>query len=160
MPVSIQDVLADQYKRNLDLVKMTIADMTDADLLTRPVPGSNHANWQLGHVTLSEAMIIGNPRALPEGFGAKYKKETCASDDPKSFASKQELLSAMDAVRNASIQWVKSLTPESFEKPGPEPLRALAPRLIDVALFLPVHFTIHVGQIQVLRRKLAKPVLF
>src|SRR6516164_9063686 len=34
--------------------KMFLADLSDADLLVRPVPGANHIAWQFGHVLCSE----------------------------------------------------------------------------------------------------------
>ena len=74
MPLSIQDLLADSYAKNLEMVKMTLADFSDAEMLVRPVPGANHANWQLGHLVVSEVHIIG-------ALGAKMP-ELPAGQDP------------------------------------------------------------------------------
>ena len=35
-----------------------LADLTDADLLVRPVPGANHIAWQLGHLLISEHDMV------------------------------------------------------------------------------------------------------
>ena len=35
------------------MVPMYLGDLSDADLLVRPVPGANHIAWQIGHVISS-----------------------------------------------------------------------------------------------------------
>ena len=43
-----------------------VEDLTDDELLVRPVPGANHIAWQLGHLIYAETMMGSQ---LP---GAKY----------------------------------------------------------------------------------------
>ena len=55
-----------------------LADLTDADLMVRPVPGSNHIAWQLGHLIQSEHQMVdmlkpGSMPKLPEGFQGKAR---------------------------------------------------------------------------------------
>ena len=61
-------------------------DLSDADLLTRPVPGANHANWQIGHLIVAETKMMGACGAampeLPAGFAERYNKNTATIDDP------------------------------------------------------------------------------
>ena len=65
-----------------------VADLADADLLVRSVPGSNHIAWQLGHLILAERRMIGAemPNAgypdLPAGFAERHTKDTAAIDPP------------------------------------------------------------------------------
>ena len=40
-------------------VNAYLADLTDAELLVRPVPGINHIAWQWGHLISSEAYLVG-----------------------------------------------------------------------------------------------------
>jgi hypothetical protein len=42
----------------------------------------------------------------------------------------------------------------------PEALQGFAPTVGHLAYVLPVHVMMHLGQVQVIRRKLGKPVLF
>ena len=51
-------LLADVLNRNLEMLKATIADFSDADMLARPVPSANHAAWQLGHLINSESNML------------------------------------------------------------------------------------------------------
>ena len=44
---------------NLEFVKSTLSDFSDADLFVRPCPGANHAAWQLGHLCNAETFMTG-----------------------------------------------------------------------------------------------------
>ena len=62
--------------------------------------------------------------------------------------------------RMATIAWVKTLTPADLGKPGPEPMKQFCPTVGHIVELLPTHFAMHMGQMQVARRKLGKPVMF
>jgi uncharacterized damage-inducible protein DinB len=158
------DIFAPAYKANLEMLKMHLADLSDADLLTRPVPGANHANWQLGHLIKSEAGMItgmgGTMTALPAGFHEKYEAKTAALDDPSAFLTKQELLQQFEIVRAASIAFAQAASDDFLKQPAPERMRRMVANNADMLGLLIGHTMMHVGQIQVLRRKLGKPILF
>jgi hypothetical protein len=163
--VNVNELWAEVLQRTLDMVKATLADFSDQDMLTRPAPGANHAAWQLGHLTNSETNMInafrpGAAPALPPGFSERFAKDKSAGDNPADFLTKAELLAAFEKVRMASIAWVKSLSPQDYDQPSPEKLRRFAATAGQLAAMIPVHTTMHVGQFQVIRRKLGKPVLF
>ncbi|MHC4877508.1 MAG: DinB family protein, partial [Planctomycetota bacterium] len=91
----------DAIKAGLDMGNLVgmayLEDMTDDELMQRPVPGCNHIKWQIGHLIASENQINegvapGSMPALPEGFAERYTKETSTSDDPAAFDSKETLL--------------------------------------------------------------------
>ncbi len=159
------EFLAQHLAANFELLKMTIADMSDADLLVRPVPGANHPKWQIGHLAGVEGKLLmqaggtGFPE-LPAGFSDRFNKTTAGNDDPAFFPSKEAMLDIYSKVRAAAVAWVKTLSPQDMEKPGPEELRSFAATVGDLILMTSTHLTMHLGQIQVLRRKLGKPVLF
>jgi len=159
------ELLADVAQRSLDFVRMTLADFSDADLLVRPAPGANHAAWQLGHMAVSEHRLVGmSPKGqmppLPAGFAERFSRGTTGVDDPALLATKVELLEAFAQMRAASVAWILSLSVEDLALPGPEPLRARVPTVGHLCSMLPTHTAMHIGQIQVIRRKLGKPVLF
>jgi uncharacterized damage-inducible protein DinB len=58
------------------------------------------------------------------------------------------------------VAFAKSCTPADLNKPGPERMARMAPTVGHVLGLLGNHYMMHMGQIQVLRRKLGKPVLF
>jgi hypothetical protein len=157
--------MADVLERDLGMLKMILSDFSEADMLKRPAPSANHAAWQLGHLIASEAGMVGAaaPDAmppLPAGFAERFSKETARNDTPGSFLSKNELLSQFDKVRSATAKWARGLTPAQMDAAAPEAFRQFVPTIGHLALILPCHTQMHVGQFQVIRRALGKPVLF
>jgi hypothetical protein len=159
-------MLADVYASNLEMLKMTLADFSDADMLRRPAPKANHALWQLGHLVTSETSMVnavapGAAPALPEGFAQRFGHDMTNCDDAAKFGStKAQLLDLMTKTRQASIQWVKNVKLPDLDKPSPEPMRRYAPTVGHMAMMVIGHTTMHVGQFQVIRRALNKPILF
>src|SRR6476646_9300915 len=86
-----KDAIKTALRSTAHLLNWFLSDLSDADLLVRSVPGSNHVAWQLGHLIAVESSAIGKniPGAslpeLPPGFREKYTKETAASDDAGAF---------------------------------------------------------------------------
>jgi hypothetical protein len=147
------------------MVNATLADFSDADMLARPCPGANHAAWQLGHLVFAEFRMVnaireGTVPPPPAGFEEMFKKETASIDDPSFFPKKAELLAALGKGREAIINLAKTLQPSDLAKPTPERLQRFAPTVGQLLVMLPVHVVMHMGQFQVIRRKLGKPVLW
>ncbi len=163
MPNASQ-LLASGLQRNLEMLKMTIADMSDDELLVRPVESANHANWQIGHLIQSERGMIAGAGAdmpeLPEGFGDRYSMKANASDGATHFDGKDLLLKHFAAVREGTIAFARSRTDADLDKPAPERMQRMAPTVADLLTLVSLHTMMHLGQVQVLRRKLGKPILF
>jgi hypothetical protein len=159
------DMMAAGLQQNLDFLNMELADFSDADMMVRPCPGANHPMWQVGHLVVSEAGMLGQTsggavKAPPESFAAKFTKETSKIDDPNFFPKKAEVLDQFKAVRASTVAWVKTLKEADLAKDAPEMMRRMCPNVGSLLGLLPVHVGMHVGQIQVARRKLGKPILF
>jgi hypothetical protein len=148
------------------LLNWYLSDLSDADLLVRPVPNSNHIAWQLGHLIHAEAGMIGEtiPGAikveLPAGFKDNYTKETALIDPPKGFLTKAEYLALFETVRGATFGTLEKLTEADLEKPTTGNMAKFCPTWMDLLLLQGNHAMMHVGQFTVVRRKLGKPVLF
>lgn len=160
------ELTADLLHRNVEMLKWHISDFADSDLFARPCAGANHAAWQLGHLAASEAGMVNlvAPGAikLPEGWAQKFdqKAKTNAIDDATKFPTKNELLQTLTDVRSQVIQWANSLSEADLAKKTPEPFKDFAPTVGHLVSMIPMHAVMHLGQIQVIRRKLGKPVLF
>jgi hypothetical protein len=141
-----------------------IQDLSNAELLVRSVPGSNHIAWQLGHAIGSMGGMlaaIGQPAPrLPDGFAAAYTRETASSDDPAKFAGKAQYLLLMEQMKAASLAAVEAVPESDFDAPGPESMREYAPTVGSVLMLLGTHLLMHAGQFVPIRRKLGKPLLF
>jgi hypothetical protein len=155
----------DLLQRDLQTVLMHLNDFSDADMLVRPCPGANHAAWQMGHLIVAERNIVngcwpGAVPALPAEFVAKFKKDRAGVDDPSAFVSKQQLIQVFSETRGATVAWVKTLSQDDLGKTISGPMASWVPTIGHLIFVLPNHATMHVGQFQVIRRKLGKPILF
>jgi hypothetical protein len=165
--MTVIETIADAAARSAEWLKMTLGDFAEADMLVRPVPGANHTAWQLGHMIAGEVMMVemcapGVMPALPPAFLKTFEdhKTSPKLDDPKAFPPKEQLFKMLDQVRAATVKWIKTLTPEQMSRPTPEKMKEYAPTVEHLVLLLMSHTSMHVGQMQVIRRKLGKPILF
>ena len=159
------DLVADALRRNLELMKMTLSDFSDAEMMTRPCPGANHATWQLGHLTVAEGGLLnmvgeGLVQGPPAEFAAKFSKETASKDDAGFFPKKAAVLEQFNKINAAVAAWAKTLKPEDLAKPTKGRMVDFAPTTGHVIALLSNHNMMHIGQFQVIRRKLGKPILF
>jgi hypothetical protein len=142
-----------------------LKDMSDADLLVRPVPGTNHIAWQLGHLLQAEHDMIeavkpGSMPELPAGFREKHSKETAKSDDPKAFLTKAQYLDAFKKQRAGTLAALEATNDAEFDKQAPEKLRAFLKTVADVYTMQSTHWLMHAGQWAIVWRKLGRPPLF
>jgi hypothetical protein len=160
------ELLVRELGSSVEWLKMTIGDFSEADMMTRPCPSANHPLWQLGHLIVGETKMIdmikpGVMPELPAGFADQFDKKNCGVDDASQFgADKTQLLDLLSKTRAATIAFTKSLKPEDLDKPAPEKLRDFAPTVGDLLAMQSSHIAMHMGQMQVARRRLGKPVLF
>jgi hypothetical protein len=97
---------------------------------------------------------------MPAAWDKKFTKETAKSDDATAFPSRGEVLGVMKRAREAAARRVREMSEADLNQPGPENIRSLCPTLGHIALLFAGHANMHVGQFQVIRRALGKPVLF
>jgi hypothetical protein len=148
-----------------DMLPMYLGDLSDADLLVRPVANANHIAWQLGHLIVSESRMGQQlPGArypeLPAGFAEQHGKEKAAQDPPRGFATKAVYLDLFNKVRGATLAALDKLSEADLDRPTEGPMAQYAPT-VGALLVLPAnHDMMHAGQFTVVRRKLGKPVLF
>ncbi len=159
-----QDLLRGALTMSQHMLGMLLNDLSDADLLVRPVPGANHIAWQLGHLIVAEhRMVSGNLPGvaypeLPAGFADRHTKETAAKDT--GFGTKAEYLNLFNKVRQATIDALAKLSDADLDKPTTGRVAEMAPTLGALLGLNADHVQMHGGQFSVVRRKLGKPVLF
>jgi hypothetical protein len=163
--MNARDVIKSTFATPDMIFRSYLGDLTDADLLVRPVPKANHIAWQLGHLITSEHEFVeglcpGLASPLPEGFAAKHKKEKAESDNPKDFYKKDEYFKLYDQVRASTLKMVDTVSESDYDKPAPEKFRSYCPTVASVLTLSSAHWLMHVGQWAIVRRKLGKPPLF
>src|SRR5438477_8947826 len=162
--MNAKDAIKHSLKSTQNMLEMYLSDLSDADLLVRPVPGANHIAWQLGHLIGSEPYLVHMelPDAaypeLPAGFAEKYTKETSSAD--AGFHTKAEYLDLAKKMRTATAAAVDRLSDADLDRPCTGRMAQFAPKLADLFLMVSNHTLMHAGQFTVVRRKLGKPVLF
>ncbi len=147
------------------ICKSYLEDLTDADLLVRPVPDANHIAWQLGHLIASEhrmveAALPGAMPPLPAGFAERYTAETAKLDEPSAFYTKAEYLRLFSEQRAATLAALDRLTDADLDRPAPEAYRSFLNSLGELLMMQGLHVLMHAGQWAVVRRKLGRRPLF
>ncbi len=148
------------------LLNWFLSDLSDADLLVRPVPGSNHIAWQLGHLIQAEPILLGKmlPAAqyapLPADFADRHSSARANEDSPANFLTKAEYLAHFQKGRDATLAAVERLSDADLDRPTEGPMAQFAPTLGALLILAANHTLMHAGQFSVVRRKLGKPVLF
>src|SRR5207247_8530486 len=104
-----KDGIRNGFRFNDFVLNDYLKDLSDDDLLVRPVPTANHIAWQLGHLINAEAglskYIPGTTSAeLPPGFGEKYTAETSKVDSTSGFLTKAAYLDLYQKVRAQSLK--------------------------------------------------------
>jgi uncharacterized damage-inducible protein DinB len=163
--MNVKDVLHGSLDRSKLVTEALLADLSDAELLERPVPQANHVAWQLGHMVASfhffgETVQPGSMPKLPEGFAERYNNEASGTNDPSAFLSKAEYLRLLEQQRQALAGVIAALPESRLEDDAPEPMRSYAPKIVDVLGMVAAHELMHAGQFTVVRRRLGKPVAF
>lgn len=160
----VKDAYKEQIEFSFMVSRKYVEDLTDADLLVRSVPGTNHIAWQLGHLITSTDRFLQalgqKGLQLPSRFAERHDKATASSDDAAHFESQATYLALLDQALAASLAAVDATPESALENPGPEPMRAYAPTISSVLMLLGTHWLMHAGQYVGVRRKLGKPALF
>lgn len=160
------DVLNSSLESSRKMIEWIISDLSDADLLVRPVPEANHLAWQLGHLISAERSILLQqlPTAklpeLPAGFSEAHSKETASSNDPAAFSTKAEYVALLGSIRDATLSELAKLSDADLDRQTQGNLSGFFPTLASIFGMLSDHIMMHLGQASVVRRKLGKPVLF
>jgi hypothetical protein len=163
--MSIATQIKNELKLPASTVEAYIQDLTDEDLMRRPVPNANHIAWQLGHLIAAEHQLNNMvcPESMPElpsGFAEKHGKETASSDDVSAFCTKQEYIEAMEQQRAGTLALLDRLSDEELEKPAPEPIQKFGPTVGAVIAGNSAHWMMHAGQWVIVRRQLGKVAMF
>lgn len=160
------ELLKDALSSTGRLLPWQLSDLSDADLLVRPVPTANHIAWQLGHLIASERFHVLQQfptctmPELPIGFAEAHSAAAATGNRPEDFSSLKSYLSHFELMRSATIQVVSTLADDDLDRPASGAVAGFAPTVGAVLMLVSNHTLLHCGQITVVRRLLGKPVLF
>jgi len=160
--MNARDVIRNSIEASQQIAQGYLEDLSEADLLVRPVPQANHIAWQLGHLVEAEHEMVnaacpGSMPALPDGFKEKHTPEAAKLDDPKAFCTKAEYLKLWNEQRAGTLAALDKLTEADLDKPSPVHFVKTVGALFNM---MGVHPLMHVGQWAIVRRKLGRKPLF
>jgi uncharacterized damage-inducible protein DinB len=162
--MNAKDAIRVALQMNHHVLQTYLSDLSDADLLVRPVPAANHLAWQLGHLISAEAHFLtqipgATPPELPAGFDKQHSKETAGSDTTTGFRKKQDYLNLFEKVRGSTLAALDRIPDAQLDNPTTGPMAKFFPTVGSLFLLVANHELMHAGQVAVLRRKLGKPIL-
>jgi hypothetical protein len=160
--MNAHDVIRNSLESSQQIAQGYLEDLSDTDLMIRPVPQANHIAWQLGHLIEAENELVGaacpgSMPPLPAGFKEKHTAEASKIDDPKAFYGKSEYLKLWSEQRAAALAALDSLTEADLDKTSPVHWVKTVGGLFNM---LGIHPIMHAGQWAVVRRKLGRKPLF
>lgn len=158
-------LLAAHLKHDLGMMNWHLADFTDADMFHRPCPAGNHAMWQTGHIIGSTGRLLAmiDPSfqtPISDELTGRFTKETSTSNDPKVFPTLAQLREAITKLAEAAAAWVAELPQAKLDAPSPDWAKDWCPTNGLLVAGIASHVQMHIGQIQMIRRCLGKPILF
>jgi hypothetical protein len=152
--------------RNRDLVLLLLSDLSDADLLVRPVSQANHIAWQLGHLILQERSMLDSQGLgvtypeLPAGFAEQHSDASAGVDPPVGFLGKAEYIDIFLQNHKVNMAVLEELSDADLDRPVMGNAGVKAPTLGDLFLTVSSNIGFHQGQFAIVRRRLGKPVLY
>lgn len=159
--MTVGEMFANHYQQSTGMLLAVIDSFSDDEIFVRPVPGANHAAWQIGHLIKTQYKMFnrmgGKLPELPADFDTKFTKETAKSDNPADFTDRKTLRELAAKMSEAVIAIVKTVKDEDLAK---ETGVSFVPTIFDVLALYSAHNAMHIGQMQVIRRKLGKPIMF
>jgi uncharacterized damage-inducible protein DinB len=133
-----------------------------ADWFRQPSEGVSHIAWQVGHLAIAEYFLAldrqrgrrpEDAALFPEGFAARFGRESIPDPDPAKYPNPAELRTILDRVHQQTLTEASGRTEAELDQPAGKPHRIFATK--GEALFwCSQHEMLHAGQIGLLRRLL------
>jgi hypothetical protein len=152
------------YGIMLGLCKMQTADIDDKKLADLPAPGVNHPAWILTHLAICTdyaARLLGEPTRCPKEWHQRCAPGSTVSPERSYYASKQELLTTLEAGHSCVSEAVAKATDEALLQPHGSQfvfIKNNFPTTGDLVCHLmTTHTGFHLGQLSMWRRMMGMP---
>jgi hypothetical protein len=152
------------YGIMLGLGKLQMNDVEDAKMADLPAPGVNHPAWILTHLAVCTdyaAKLFGEPALCPKEWHQRCGPGSTLVSERSFYASKHDLLSALEAGHARVSEAAGRATEEVLAKPHGVQLAFVKnkfPTVGDLAAHLmTTHTGFHLGQLSLWRRMMGMP---
>jgi hypothetical protein len=158
----------DVIKQALDMsdfiLHKYVDDLTDADLLLRPVEGMHPIALQLGHLIaaeyrFNEMIKPGSAPSLPDGFKEAHDLKDKELTD-SGFVSKDKYFELLASQRAATKAVLEAIPESDLDDTRDGKLPPFAPTVGAMLNLTALHSMNHSGQFVAVRRMLKKPIAF
>jgi hypothetical protein len=147
--------LAEAYKRNLEIIKMQTAGISQQDSLIQLPFRANCLNWVVGHILTNRCNILALLGAVdlrPEVNLDRYERESDPILGPdQGVLVLSELITHLESTQQRLEQALEKETEESILRLAPYRDRPEKPVAFWL-FFLYFHDSYHVGQTEILRQ--------
>src|SRR5262245_9871665 len=150
--------LAGAFERNVNVVKMQSAGLSNDDSLIQLPFRGNCLNWVVGHITANRNLVLqalGEAPALGADATARYQRGSEPVDGgADGLLTLEELLETLERAQAGIAAGLQRASPDDLarEVPGSQNHITVGQRLF----FLYFHETYHVGQTELLRQLAGK----
>jgi hypothetical protein len=151
--------LADAYRRNLEIIKLQVAGLSQQESLIQLPFRANCLNWILGHILTNRLWIL--EILGVEGQGTEidldhYQRESDPILGPgEGVLELSELLAYLETSQGRLEAALAKEDERSLQRPGP-PLGDTEHSVSSYLFFLYFHDCYHVGQTEILRQAAGK----
>ncbi|MGE3109186.1 MAG: DinB family protein [Phycisphaerales bacterium] len=157
------DAILRTWDKQRDYAHRLTADLSDADLVSQPVPGvvMNHPAWVFSHIGLYPPVLTKILRAEPFDDPARspYGKESRPSSRTADYPPKQALLGAYFRDHDLLARTLEATDQQFLAQPVPlERWKPRFPYIADLVVHLMIdHEMGHLGQVSAWRRAGGRP---
>jgi len=159
----IVDAILRTWERQRDYAARLVADLTDADMLSQPVPGvvMNHPAWVFSHIGLYPPVLSAILRGTPftDPITTPYGKDSKPLADPRAYAPKAQLMEQYFRGHDELAEALAEADPAVLAKPIPlARWQQRFPFIADAIVHLMIdHEMGHLGQVSAWRRAGKRP---
>lgn len=158
----LKDVVGHQLETGNFLLGKFTGDLSDAEYFIPAVEGGNHAAWILGHIAVSEdlmvSLITGSPKRLPEPMHELFRGGSACVADASKYPSRSKIDDLLRTARTNTLAALAAFDEGKSNDPSPErPAKDFFPTMGSLWGMIGAHQFWHIGQLTDCRRVLKKP---
>lgn len=157
------DAILRTWARQRDYAQRLVADLSDADMVSQPVPGvvMNHPAWTFGHIGIYPPVLaaILEGRPFEDPIHHRYGRDSRPLPDPAAYPPKAELMAAYLEGHDRLAAVLERTDPAVLAQPIPlERWKSRFPLIADAVVHLMIdHESTHLGQVSAWRRAGGRP---
>jgi DinB superfamily len=151
--------LAMMLRINESLISRSLEGLTDDQLWHRPTEHNNPMFWLAGHLVRSRVRLLTVlGETFDTGWGDAFARGSVVTADLANQVSLPQIAEMMTSVNQRLYPKLESIAPDEVAAPASGPVPSIR-TVADLATFLTMHESYHVGQLAYIRKSLGLPGL-